>query len=134
MTGKIISLHAVKSVPFRIIGVLAPKGQSPTGNDQDDNIFIHFTPAGRRGLGTQFLGTVGALFSSTERPGDLPAAVEDIQRVLRERHPLQPDQPDDITIRTQVDIGKVQEGTGETLTIMMCSVASISLLVGGSKL
>ncbi len=71
------------------------------------------------------------MFASTERPEDLPAAVEDIQRVLRDRHLLQPDQPDDFTIRTQVDIGKVQEGTGETLTIMMFSVASISLLVGG---
>ncbi|MCW5782589.1 MAG: ABC transporter permease [Nitrospirales bacterium] len=126
--GKMIR---IKNVPFRIIGVLAPKGQSPTGNDQDDIIFIPFTTAERRVLGTQFLGSVGALFASTERPEDLPAAVEDIQRVLRDRHHLQPDQPDDFTIRTQVDIGKVQEGTGETLTIMMFSVASISLLVGG---
>ncbi len=121
----------IKSVPFRIIGVLAPKGQSPTGNDQDDIIFIPFTTAERRVLGTQFLGSVGALFASTERPEDLPAAIEDMRRVLRERHRLQQDQPDDFTIRTQVDIGKVQEGTGETLTIMMFSVASISLLVGG---
>ncbi|MEO8326105.1 MAG: ABC transporter permease, partial [Nitrospirota bacterium] len=126
--GKMIR---IKNVPFRIIGVLAPKGQSPTGNDQDDIIFIPFTTAERRVLGTQFLGSVGALFASTERPEDLSAAVEDIQRVLRDRHRLQPDQPDDFTIRTQVDIGKVQEGTGETLTIMMFSVASISLLVGG---
>lgn len=126
--GKMIR---IKNVPFRIIGVLAPKGQSPSGNDQDDIIFIPFTTAERRVLGTQFLGSVGALFASTERPEDLPAAVEDIQRVLRDRHRLQADQPDDFTIRTQVDIGKVQEGTGETLTIMMFSVASISLLVGG---
>jgi len=126
--GKMIR---IKNVPFRIIGVLAPKGQSPSGNDQDDIIFIPFTTAERRVLGTQFLGSVGALFASTERPEDLPAAVEDIRRVLRDRHRLQPDQPDDFTIRTQVDIGKVQEGTGETLTIMMFSVASISLLVGG---
>jgi putative ABC transport system permease protein len=126
--GKMIR---IKNVPFRIIGVLAPKGQSPSGNDQDDIIFIPFTTAERRVLGTQFLGSVGALFASTERPEDLPAAVEDIRRVLRDRHRLQPDQPDDFTIRTQVDIGKVQEGTGETLTIMMFSLASISLLVGG---
>jgi len=125
------SMIRIKNVPFRIIGVLAPKGQSPTGNDQDDVIFIPFTTAERRVLGTQFLGSVGALFASTERPEDLPAAVEDIRRVLRNRHRLQPDQPDDFTIRTQVDIGKVQEGTGETLRMMMFSVASISLLVGG---
>lgn len=121
----------IKNVPFRIIGVLAPKGQSPTGNDQDDIIFIPFTTAERRVLGTQFIGSVGALFASTERTEDLPAAVEEMRRVLRDRHHLQPDQPDDFTIRTQVEIGKVQEGTGETLTVMMFSVASISLLVGG---
>src|SRR5207237_5045822 len=50
---------------------------------------------------------------------------------LRARHRLQPEQGDDFTIRTQVDIGKVQEGTSQTLTIMMFAVASISLLVGG---
>jgi putative ABC transport system permease protein len=121
----------IKNVPFQVIGVLAPKGQSPTGSDQDDIIFIPFTTAERRVLGTQFLGTVGALFASTARTEDLPQAVEDITRVLRERHRLRPDQLDDFTIRTQVDIGRVQEGTGETLTVMMFSVAAISLVVGG---
>ncbi|MCA9462956.1 MAG: ABC transporter permease [Nitrospira sp.] len=126
--GKMIR---IKNVPFQIIGILAPKGQSPNGNDQDDIIFIPFTTAERKVVGTQFLGTVGALFASTERTEDLPEAVEDIRRILRERHRLRPEQPDDFTLRTQVDIGRVQEGTGETLTIMMLSVASISLLVGG---
>ena len=126
--GKMIR---IKNVPFQVIGVLAPKGQSPNGNDQDDIVFIPFTTAERKVVGTQFLGTVGALFASTERTEDLPEAVEEIRRILRERHRLQPEQPDDFTLRTQVDIGRVQEGTGETLTMMMFSVASISLLVGG---
>ena len=126
--GKMIR---VKNVPFQVIGVLAPKGQSPNGNDQDDIVFIPFTTAERKVVGTQFLGTVGALFASTERTEDLPEAVEEIRRILRERHRLRPEQPDDFTVRTQVDIGRVQEGTGETLTMMMFSVASISLLVGG---
>lgn len=126
--GKMIR---VKSVPFQVIGVLAPKGQSPNGNDQDDIVFIPFTTAERKVVGTQFLGTVGALFASTEQTEDLPEAVEEIRRILRERHRLRPEQPDDFTVRTQVDIGRVQEGTGETLTMMMFSVASISLLVGG---
>jgi putative ABC transport system permease protein len=121
----------IKHVPFQIIGVLAPKGQSAQGSDQDDVIFIPFTTAERKVLGTQFLGSVGALFASTERGEDLLPAVESIRDVLRIRHRLQPEQGDDFTIRTQVDIGKIQEGTSETLTIMMFSVASISLLVGG---
>ncbi len=121
----------IKHVPFRVVGVLVPKGQSPQGSDQDDVIFIPFTTAERKVFGTQFLGSVGALFASTVRAEDLPEAAEGIRRVLRARHRLQPDQPDDFTVRTQVDIGSVREATGQTLTVMMFAVASISLLVGG---
>ena len=121
----------LKNVPFRVIGVLAPKGQSAQGSDQDDIIFIPFTTAERKVLGTLFLGSVGALFASTDRLDDLPQAVEGIRETLRARHRLQPEQPDDFTIRTQVDIGSVQEGTSQTLTMMMFAIASISLLVGG---
>jgi putative ABC transport system permease protein len=121
----------LKNVPFTVIGVLAPKGQSAQGTDQDDVVFIPFTTAERKVVGTQFLGSIGAIFASTDRTEDLPQAVEAIREVLRARHRLQADQADDFTIRTQVDIGKVQEGTGQTLTIMMFAIASISLLVGG---
>jgi putative ABC transport system permease protein len=121
----------IKNVPFRVVGVLSPKGQSAQGSDQDDVIFIPFTTAERKLLGTPFLGIVGAIFGSTNRLDDLPEAVDGIRDVLRGRHRLQPDQGDDFTIRTQVDIGKLQEGASETLTVMMFAIASISLLVGG---
>ncbi len=121
----------IKNVPFRVVGVLAPKGQSAQGSDQDDIIFIPFTTAERKVFGTMFLGSVGALFASTDRAEDLPEAVEQIREVLRARHRLQPDQSDDFTIRTQVDIGRVQEGTSQTLTVMLFAIASVSLLVGG---
>ena len=121
----------IKNVPFRVVGVLSAKGQSAQGTDQDDVIFIPFTTAERKLVGTSFLGSVGAIFASTNRLDDLPEAVEAIREVLRLRHRLQADQADDFTIRTQVDIGKVQEGASETLTVMMFAIASISLLVGG---
>ncbi|HJT22015.1 MAG TPA: ABC transporter permease [Nitrospira sp.] len=121
----------INNVPFRIIGVLSPKGQSAQGSDQDDIIFIPFTTAERKVLGTLFLGSVGSVFASTDRADDLPEAVEQIREVMRARHRLQQEQPDDFTIRTQVDIGKIQEGTGHTLTIMLFAIASVSLLVGG---
>ncbi len=121
----------IKNVPFRVIGVLAPKGQSAQGSDQDDIIFIPFTTAERKVFGTMFLGSVGALFASTDRAEDLPEAVEQIREVLRACHRLQPEQPDDFTVRTQVDIGRVQEGTSQTLTVMLFAIASVSLLVGG---
>ena len=121
----------IKNVPFRVIGVLGPKGQSAQGSDQDDVIFIPFTTAERKVFGTSFLGSVGALFGTTDQVDDLPIAVEQIREVLRARHRLQADQHDDFTVRTQVDIGKVQEGTSQTLTVMLFSIASVSLLVGG---
>ncbi|MCS6318398.1 MAG: ABC transporter permease [Nitrospira sp.] len=121
----------IKNVPFQVVGVLAPKGQSAQGSDQDDVIFIPFTTAERKVFGSQFLGSVGALFASTEQSADLPEAVEQIREVLRTRHRLQGEQADDFTIRTQVDIGKVQESTSQTLTVMLFAIASVSLLVGG---
>ncbi len=121
----------IKNVPFQIVGVLAPKGQSAQGTDQDDVIFIPFTTAERKVFGSQFLGSVGALFASTDQSADLPEAVEHIRETLRARHRLGPDQADDFTIRTQVDIGKVQESTSQTLTVMLFAIASVSLLVGG---
>jgi putative ABC transport system permease protein len=121
----------IKNVPFRVIGVLAPKGQSAQGSDQDDVIFIPFTTAERKVFGTAFLGSVGAMFASTDRAEDLPDAVERIREVLRARHRLQSEQNDDFTVKTQIDIGKIQEGTSQTLTMMLFSIASVSLLVGG---
>ena len=121
----------IKNVPFQIVGVLAPKGQSAQGFDQDDVIFIPFTTAERKVFGSQFLGSVGALFASTEQSADVPEAVEYVREVLRARHRLQAEQADDFTIRTQADIGKVQETTGQTLTVMLFAIASVSLLVGG---
>ena len=125
------SVIRIKNVPFRVIGVLAPKGQSAQGSDQDDIVFIPFSTAERKVFGTQFIGSVGALFATTERQEDLFAAVDQIREVLRARHRLQTEQGDDFTIRTQVDIGRVQEGTSQTLTVMLLSIAAVSLLVGG---
>lgn len=121
----------IKNVPFRVVGVLTAKGQSAEGVDQDDVIFIPFSTAERKVFGTMFFGSVGALFASTEQVEDLAPAVEQIREALRARHRLQPNQEDDFTIKTQVDIGKVQEGTSETLTVMLLSIAAVSLLVGG---
>jgi putative ABC transport system permease protein len=121
----------IKNVPFRVIGVLASKGQSAQGSDQDDVIFIPFSTAERKVFGTSFIGSVGVMFGSTDQVEDLPVAAEQIREVLRARHRLQTEQDDDFTIRTQVDIGKVQEGTSETLTMMLFAIASVSLLVGG---
>ncbi|MBY0248835.1 MAG: ABC transporter permease [Nitrospiraceae bacterium] len=125
------SIIRIKNVPFRVIGVLVPKGQSAEGVDQDDAIFVPFTTAERKLFGTQFFGLVGAILASAEREQDVRLSVEEIRQVLRQRHRLQADQLDNFTIRTQVDIGQIQEESSHTLTVMLFAVAAISLLVGG---
>jgi putative ABC transport system permease protein len=94
-------------------------------------VFIPFTTAERKLMGTKFLGSIGSGFLSAESPEQMPQIVEEIQRVLRQRHRLRPAQDDDFTIRNQIDIAKVQEGTSESMKLMLLAVASISLLVGG---
>ncbi|MDF0674924.1 MAG: ABC transporter permease [Nitrospira sp.] len=121
----------IRNVPLRVIGILSPKGQNTYGQDQDDVVFIPFTTAERKVFGTPFLGSVGGLYAATDRAEDMPEAVELIREVLRSRHRLQGEQPDDFAIRTQVDIAMVQEGTSQTLTVMLMAIASVSLLVGG---
>ena len=121
----------IKNVPLRVLGVLAPKGQSFMGQDQDDFIAVPFSTAERRVLGTKFLGTIGVVFLSTERADQLAVAVEEIRDLLRARHRLQSNEDDDFTIRTMDDIAKASEGTSRTMMLMLLGIASISLVVGG---
>ena len=121
----------IKNVPLRVLGVMAPKGQSFMGQDQDDLIVVPFLTAERRVLGTKFLGTVGVIFLSTERADQLAGAVEEIRDLLRARHHLQPSEDDDFTIRTLEDIAKASAGTSRTMMLMLLGIASISLMVGG---
>lgn len=79
----------LKNVPIRVIGVLSPKGQSPSGSDQDDVVMIPFSTAERKVLGTSFLGSVGGVFASTDRAEDVFDAVDQIREVLRSRHRIQ---------------------------------------------
>ncbi len=121
----------IRNVPLRVIGILIPKGQSVTGQDQDDLIVLPFTTAERKVLGTRFLGTVGIILVATETRHDIPAVVEDTKDLLRARHRLHSSEEDDFTIRTMEDIAKTMAGTSRTMMLMLMGIASISLLVGG---
>ncbi len=121
----------IRNMPLRVIGVLAPKGQSLTGQDQDDLIVLPFSTAERKVLGTQFLGAVGIILVATQTRYDIPAVVEDIKDLLRTRHRLYEADEDDFTIRTMEDIEKTIAGASRTMMLMLMSIASISLLVGG---
>jgi putative ABC transport system permease protein len=121
----------IRNVPLRVIGVLASKGQSITGQDQDDFVVLPFSTAERKVLGTKFLGTVGIILVATASRDDIPAAAEDIKELLRARHRLHQSEDDDFTIRTMEDIAKTIAGTSQTMMFMLMSIASISLIVGG---
>lgn len=121
----------IRNVPLRVIGILAPKGQSITGQDQDDFVVLPFTTAERKVLGTRFLGTVGIILVATQTRHDIPAVVDDIKELLRAKHRLQSSEEDDFTIRTMEDIANTMAGTSRTMMLMLMSIASISLIVGG---
>ncbi|MBI3356107.1 MAG: ABC transporter permease, partial [Nitrospirae bacterium] len=121
----------IRNVPLRVIGILAPKGQSITGQDQDDFVVLPFSTAERKVLGTKFLGTVGIILVASQTRQDIPVVVEDIKELLRARHHLHPSEEDDFTIRTMEDVAKTIAGTSRTMMLMLMGIASISLIVGG---
>jgi putative ABC transport system permease protein len=121
----------IRNVPLRVIGILVPKGQSTTGQDQDDLVILPFSTAERKVLGTKFLGTVGIILVATQTQDEIPAVVDDIKDLLRTRHRLHQSEEDDFTIRTIEDIAKTIAGTSRTMMLMLMSIASISLIVGG---
>jgi putative ABC transport system permease protein len=121
----------IRNVPLRVIGILVPKGQSTTGQDQDDLVILPFSTAERKVLGTKFLGTVGIILVATQTQDEIPAVVDDIKDLLRTRHRLHQSEEDDFTIRTIEDIAKTIAGTSRTMMLMLMGIASISLIVGG---
>jgi putative ABC transport system permease protein len=121
----------IKNTPLRVVGVLAPKGQTFMGQDQDDVVVLPFSTAERKVLGTQFLGTVGAVFLSATSRHQLPEVVAGVKDLLRARHHIQPSEEDDFTIRTMEDIAKTTASASRAMVVMLLSIASISLVVGG---
>jgi putative ABC transport system permease protein len=121
----------IKQIPFLVIGVLQAKGAAPAGSDQDDIVFIPFSTAQRKVHGAKFYGSVEAISLSTFERDDIPTAVEYIRQILRERHRLTDDKPDDFSIRTQLDLAATYETASQTLVQLLLAIASIAALVGG---
>jgi putative ABC transport system permease protein len=118
----------IRNVPFKVIGVLAKKGQNAMGQDQDDIILAPYTTVLRRLSHYPFLRQI--LVSATS-PANINAAQKQISELLRMRHKIAPYDPDDFTIRNQTDLAATATATTEVLTILLASIASVSLLVGG---
>lgn len=118
----------VGGLPCPVMAVLAPKGLSPYGRDQDDFVMMPYTTAMRKISGQDWLDDI---FLSAISPDVIRPAQAEISRLLRQRHHLRPDEDDDFNIRSPEDVLKAQEETSRTFTLMLASIASVSLLVGG---
>jgi len=118
----------LRDVPFQIIGVLQPKGQNASGNDQDDVILAPYTTVQTRLAGHQFIAEI---LASTSLPSEIPAAEQELRGIMREQHKLATYDDDDFTIRNQTDIMQAASSTTDVMTLLLAAIASISLLVGG---
>lgn len=118
----------VKSLPFRVIGVLSSKGQSPFGNDQDDCLIMPYTTVQKKIAGIDWLDFISCSAASQEA---IFPAQRQISSLLRDRHHLRPDEDDDFQVRSPTDLAQTQEQSGRIMTILLASIASVSLLVGG---
>jgi putative ABC transport system permease protein len=123
----------IKKVPFTVVGVLGSKGQSSTGQDQDDVILLPISSAKRKVIGIKQANAdaVDAIAMQAQNGGQIQAAQEEATALLRQRHHLQPSEPDDFSIRSMEDIFAAQEASSRILSLMLAAVASVSLIVGG---
>ena len=123
----------IKNVPFTVIGVLTPKGQSSTGQDQDDVILLPLSTARRKviGINPSNADAVNAIMLQAKSGPRIAAAQQEAEALLRQRHHLQPNEADDFTIRNLEELFAAQEASSNIMAMMLAAVASVSLVVGG---
>jgi putative ABC transport system permease protein len=118
----------VKNIPFVIIGVLTSKGAGMGGQNQDDRILIPYTTAMKRATGNRFLRSVNVRIDGA---GRMEAAQEQIRALLRQRHRLAEGDEDDFNIFNQKEIADTVNSVSTIITLLLGTIASMSLLVGG---
>jgi putative ABC transport system permease protein len=118
----------VMNLPFRVVGVMAPKGQDPQGRDQDDVAFAPYTTVQKKILGRDriWIAYVSAISQDATY-----TAQSQITDLLRQRHKLTANEPDDFTVRNMTDVAEAANETSKTMTILLACIAGVSLLVGG---
>jgi putative ABC transport system permease protein len=123
----------IKNVPFTVIGVLESKGQNAAGQDQDDAVLIPLPTAKRKVLGMN-RSNPRSVVSVTVRVRDsalMDEARDQIRALLRQRHRLQPTQDDDFQVDTLTELFAAQEESLRVMTMLLATIGSVSLLVGG---
>lgn len=118
----------INKAPFRVIGILEPKGQSAGGYDQDDLAIIPITTAQQRMLGITYIHGINV---QAEKQSDIEQVQNDISNLLRARHRLNAGKEDDFTVRNLASVMATAEQATTSITLLLANIAAISLLVGG---
>jgi len=118
----------IRSTPFKVIGVMAPKGENPMGMDQDDIVLAPFTTVLYRLKGGTYIDMLNVSAKSADQ---MSAAQDEIRTILRDAHHLGPADEDNFRIRSQADITQAATSTSRVLTMLLGSIAGVSLVVGG---
>ena len=121
----------IEGMPFTVVGVLESKGQSGMGQDQDDTIMIPITTAQKKLIGVDFPGMVRHIMVKAVDENAVYTAQDEIKELLRERHRLGSKQEDDFTIRNLTQMMETAKESAKIMAILLGSIASVSLLVGG---
>ena len=129
-TGQVV---IIKNVPFTVAGVLTPKGQSPTGQDQDDVILLPISTAVQKVIGANKANAkaVSSLMVQAIGPQAMDQALQEVTELLRERHRILPGLEDDFTVRNLTEVFAAQESSAQVMSILLGAIASVSLIVGG---
>ncbi|HVF68223.1 MAG TPA: ABC transporter permease, partial [Pyrinomonadaceae bacterium] len=118
----------ISNMPFRVVGVMARKGQDPQGRDQDDAAFAPYTSVQKKLLGNT---RVQVAYVSAVSQDATYTAQSQIGELLRQRHKLAQGAPDDFTVRNMSDVAEAANETNSVMTMLLGSIAGVSLLVGG---
>lgn len=121
----------ISGMPFKVVGILKSKGQSGMGQDKDDTIMIPLTTGQKKLFGTEFPGVVKFINVQAKDENSLESAEEEIKALLRERHNIGKNDDDDFTVRNFTQMLETVKQATNTMTILLGSIASVSLLVGG---
>ena len=146
----------VKSTPLRVIGILASKGQTAYGTDQDDLVMIPFTTAERKVLGVaapsqqqaplnwvypsppnpynlqqRLMGYVNQIYVQAIGATEIQSAISQVTNILVRRHRIRPGDPNDFSVRNLSQIAETAESSSRIMALLLAAVASISLIVGG---
>jgi putative ABC transport system permease protein len=124
-TGKTVRIG---NLPFLVVGTLQAKGQSGMGQDQDDGVFVPITTLQKKITGQDWLQNI--MVSATSQDASY-AAQGQITSLLRDRHRIRPGQDDDFSVRNLADVAQLADESSKVMTLLLASIAGVSLIVGG---